>query len=1236
MRDNMIDKIPPVPNEIIDAVNNESLAVFIGAGVSRIIGCMGWDELAQNLVKKCFSTKKKDGSLFINFKEKELLLQNKDHKKTITICHHLLKKNDLENIFYKELIKSLKADKNLLKSQNIYDELYRLRGLFITTNADKCFDKKFEPTRIVYNEENFTPSNIDRSKLYHIHGSILDKKSLIFTISQYIQRYNVEEFKLFLGKIFTEYVVLFVGYGMSEFELLDFLITKYDSNKRKELKHFMLLPFYIGEENILDFEQYYYNSMGIRVMAYEKDEKGYAQLYEVIKSWNSTINQTSTYLYDSYQEIEDVVNNYEENRAAKIFQIIKNDKPQENYFLKKLTSSNNPFPWLKPLKEKGFFSPGNNPLPQEVPDKKGFTILRWNVLGYLENVGLQNAKKPSNEVTKLLLDIVNSIVNYRSEAGERIDNNWTDWFIVKIIFTLPIKNITKEHIKFIGTALKSEQDTTLVAAEIGRIVLPKLINNKAKELLLKLFDVILEYQNSNKGITGEYISTMDDIWLTKALKRHKLAIAKLCGIEAAKIAINIIRSILNEDKSQFNYIWIPTIEDHAQTSFPERYECQLVHFIRDMFEHSEPVKIKEDINNLLKEEHSIFKRIALHTINYHYKELNEVFWNWEGNPLNEGMLKHELYELLKANCSYFSKEQIKKILGWIESKKYYIPDEIKDDKEHIEKILAYRKKEWLSALLETKDPDVIASYEKYEKINPAELDHAGFDFWSESLTGTISPIEKIELLNKSNEEIAEYFINYKEEKGWKKPSKEGLLETLRNCVSENPEKFADDMKPFLSVQRLYQHALLWGLSEAWRAKKDFVWDGILNFVCKIIKSDEFWNEKYGKRNDNYRNRIISQIAYLIEGGTKDDNHAFDAELLPQAEKILLFLAEKTESDLSEMNDLVTSVLNSPKGQIFSAMINYSLRSARLFKREQEERWVEAIKEDFDKRLDRKVEPSLEFSLTLGKYLACLAYLDKKWVIDNINRIFLKDNDIHWEAAFTGYLLYFSKVYKDLYLLLRENGHYTKALQSEFSDTHITERLVQHICIGYLEDWEKLDDNTSLISKLIENKNVSQLSAIVSFFWMLRDKLTDKIKTKVKPIWKVLFELLSQSKENPEYQKIISNLSKWLSLIDEIDKQSLEWLKLSAKHSQADFNTSFFIEYLLRHAVKTPAEVGEIYIEMLHEDLCPEYKKEDIQGIVRILYDQGQTKNADIIYNLYSAKGFDFLKAIREDHRNNNL
>lgn len=1220
MRDNIIHRIPPVPKEIINAVNNKNLAIFIGAGVSRIIGCMGWDRLAQNLVNRCFLTKRKDGSSCINFKEKDTLSQYNDHKKTITICHHILEHNGLVDIFYEELGKSLESDEELRKSQNIYHELYGLHGLNITTNADQHFDGQFNPPQIVYINEDFNTSNIDRTKLYHIHGSILDKNSLIFTVPQYIRRYNDRQFKEFLEEIFHNYVVLFVGYGMSEFELLDFLITKFDRRKRREEPgHFILLPFYKGEENILEFEQYYFDSMNISVVGYEKDERGYGQLYDVIKRWNSEINQTSAYLYDSYEEIEDAANNYNKDGADRIFQIIKNDKPQENYFFKKLASSNNPIPWLKPLIEKGYFIPRN-------------IILNWNVLGYLENVAIQNAKNPYDEITGLLLDIINSISNYQNETGERGENYRTDWFIVKIIFLLPIEKISKEHIEFIGTALKSKWNKTIVSAEISRSVLPKLIDNEAKELILKLLYVILGYQKINEETTNKYISVMDEHWLNEVFKNYTEAIAKLCGNEAADIAFNKIIAITNEDKFQF---WIPTIEDHLQTGFPDRYEYQLVHFVRDLFELSKPNQIKEIINNLLIKEHPIFKRIALHIINFHYKYLNDLFWNWKSNPLNEGTLKHELYELLKVNCSSFSKEQIRKVLMWIESETYNISNETKDSKER-EKKIAYRKKEWLSAVLETKDPDVISSYEKYQDINPAELDHPGFASWIESWTGDISPIEKVELLNKSNEDIVEYLINYKEEEGsWKKPSIEGLSESLRNCVSENPQKFANDMKPFLRVQRLYQHALLWGLSEAWRSMKDFTWENIFNFMSQIVESNDFWSESYGEGGYNYRNWIISQMADLIEDGTKNDKHAFDIKLLPQAEKILLILAEKTESDLYLTNDLVISILNSSKGKIFSAIINYSFRYAKLFKSDQEERWIEPIKRDFDKRLDRKIEPSLEFSFILGEYLTYLSYLDKKWVINNINQIFLKNDDIHWKATFTGYLIYSPTVYKELYFLLRKNDHYTKALQTEFSDVHVTERLVQHICIGYIEDWEKLDDSASLIFKIITNRNINHLSAIVNYFWMLSDKLTDKITTKIKPIWKVLFELLMQNEGNPEYQKIISNLSKWLSLIDEIDEQILEWLKLSAKYIEADFNTSFFIEYLLKHAAKTPAKVGEIYLEMLDEGTYPYYEIENIQEIIQILYDHGQKKIADRICNLYGAKGFTFLKEIFEEHRNDN-
>ena len=309
MPDELILPIPPIPKKILDAVNTKTLAVFIGAGVSRIMGCKGWDKLASNLVKRCTSiTKPADGLPHLSFRETEILARYGDHKKTITICYDILKDNGCKDNFFEELEQSFELDEEHSPYRDIYQQLYGLRGLFITTNADKHFDLHFNKDRIIY--KNFHPDDIDPTKLYRIHGSILDRESLVFTVRDYIERYRNDYFIEFLRHIFNSRTVLFVGYGMSEFELLDFIITKSDSGDGIESKHFILLPFYTGEETDLKFERLYHNKMGISVVAYQKDQNGYNQLYEVIKDWNSKINQTSNSLYETYKEIDEIVDNY--------------------------------------------------------------------------------------------------------------------------------------------------------------------------------------------------------------------------------------------------------------------------------------------------------------------------------------------------------------------------------------------------------------------------------------------------------------------------------------------------------------------------------------------------------------------------------------------------------------------------------------------------------------------------------------------------------------------------------------------------------------------------------------------------------------------------------------------------------------------------------------------------------------------------------------------------------------
>ncbi len=309
MPDELILPVPPIPKEILEAVNTNTLSVFVGAGVSRIMGCRGWGELATNLVNKCKSiTKPGDGSPLLTFRETEILARYNDHKKTITICYDILKDAGCEEGFFEELEQSFVPDEEHSPYRDIYKQLYGLRGLFITTNADKHFDLRFNKDRIIF--KYFKSDDIDHTKLYRIHGSILDRESLVFTVRDYIDMYRNEDFISFLRRVFISHTVLFVGYGMSEFELLDFIITKADSGHGIESKHFILLPFYKGAEFDLKFEQQYHNKMGISVIPYQKDQNGYNQLYEVIKDWNTRINQTSTSLYETYKEIEDIVDNY--------------------------------------------------------------------------------------------------------------------------------------------------------------------------------------------------------------------------------------------------------------------------------------------------------------------------------------------------------------------------------------------------------------------------------------------------------------------------------------------------------------------------------------------------------------------------------------------------------------------------------------------------------------------------------------------------------------------------------------------------------------------------------------------------------------------------------------------------------------------------------------------------------------------------------------------------------------
>ena len=346
----------------------------------------------------------------------------------------------------------------------------------------------------------------------------------------------------------------------------------------------------------------------------------------------------------------------------------------------------------------------------------------------------------------------------------------------------------------------------------------------------------------------------------------------------------------------------------------------------------------------------------------------------------------------------------------------------------------------------------------------------------------------------------------------------------------------------------------------------------------------------------------------------------------------MLLAEKAEPSMSTSEDFRLDVLNSVKNGVFLAMVHYALRYARINNIKQGSQCPQSIREDFTKRLDRSVESSLEFSFTLGHYLPNLLYLDKEWVVNNIDRIFPKREESHWKAAFSGYL-FCPQISEDLYFLLKKRGHYQKALNTDFADRGVLSGLIGHVCTGWIEDLETFNDKNSLIYQLINSGNPNFLSEVVDFFWKEQYDTPDKVKSKVKSAWRVLIEVLSPNSSQREYQEILSSLSGWLELTDKIDEETLEWLTLSAKYVGRGFDSASFVEALREHVPQTPKAVGVLYLEMLNNKIYPDYDSTDIQETIRILYNQGYKEDADEICNRYAAAGFDFLRSLYEEYQN---
>lgn len=97
----------------------------------------------------------------------------------------------------------------------------------------------------------------------------------------------------FLENIFEKNSVLFIGYGLEELEILEYVIQKgrkSTSGEQKESKHFILQGFFSHEVQLAEFlENYYATECNVQLIPFLRDENDWGQLLNVLEEFADKI-----------------------------------------------------------------------------------------------------------------------------------------------------------------------------------------------------------------------------------------------------------------------------------------------------------------------------------------------------------------------------------------------------------------------------------------------------------------------------------------------------------------------------------------------------------------------------------------------------------------------------------------------------------------------------------------------------------------------------------------------------------------------------------------------------------------------------------------------------------------------------------------------------------------------------------------------------------------------------------
>jgi len=305
-----------------------TLIPFVGAGASRLAGCPNWSEFADAALRCCVAN-----GAFTHAQHDQIKHLNPRIK--LSIALNVAKVSNTPLNFQELLHPSGKKDN--ADGQRLYAALSTLGKIFVTTNYDEWLDTPIEmpsPTvvpattatsttkndrNVWHRVEDLTADKLNTpNTVIHLHGSLRAPHGMILTTPHYVRHYANDrltgDFRkennvlTFLEFLFSHRTVLFVGYGLEELEVLEYVIVKARPRPGEEGPHYLLQGFFSHEVELMWHLTSYYQDCGIKLLPFLRDTKSWHQLIDVIEDFARRAPASDPMKLQKLADMEELLN----------------------------------------------------------------------------------------------------------------------------------------------------------------------------------------------------------------------------------------------------------------------------------------------------------------------------------------------------------------------------------------------------------------------------------------------------------------------------------------------------------------------------------------------------------------------------------------------------------------------------------------------------------------------------------------------------------------------------------------------------------------------------------------------------------------------------------------------------------------------------------------------------------------------------------------------------------------